>query len=309
MRARGDGQATHLHESRRDFREPSGNRFCPPETGATSKQCRTAGAEPYGGCRPTPRYHVGSSSPRTNRRDPSYRFSCHCVMLISIHPGSGSLFVVVLRRSDGFDVCEATPAATASVCKVSLRLSVVGSLAALAICSTVACSVPPGSSCSNVDNTAGSVRTILAQNASHRAAGPKFWNNLRDLSESDNFTLPDGLRRKSSIQLDLMHVSKLCSGKADGVSAQHTKRSLLTSRELQAVAPGHSCREAASILNGESFASAQRQKIHRECGPRPSQRFSVHVCSPLSAGQGAAVYESRTCQHRSFIKTNSGIQR
>lgn len=120
---------------------------------------------------------------------------------------------------------------------------------------------------------------------------------------------PDGMRRKTSIQLDLMHVSKLRSGKADGVSAQHTKRSLLTSRELLDVAPSHSCREAASILNGESFASAQRQKIHRECGPRPSQRFSAHVCSPLSVGPGVAVYESRTCQHRSCIKTNSGIQR
>lgn len=110
----------------------------------------------------------------------------------------------------------------------------------------------------------------------------------------------DGLRRKTSIQLGLMHVSKLHSGKADGVSAQHTERSLLTSRELQAVAPSHSYFGPASILDGESFASAQRQKIHRACGTRPNQRFSAHVRCPLGVGHGA-VCESRTCQHRSFL--------
>ncbi len=119
---------------------------------------------------------------------------------------------------------------------------------------------------------------------------------------------PDGLRRKTSIQLASMRVSKPRSGKADGVSAQHTCEVLLESREQQAVSPGHSCCTAALILNGESFASAQRQKINRECGSRPNQRFSAHVSSPLGPGQGA-VYESRTCQHRSFFKTNSRIQR
>lgn len=48
----------------------------------------------------------------------------------------------------------------------------------------------PVSSCSNVDNTTGSVHTIHAQNFSHGAAGPIFWNNYHDLSDCDNFALP-----------------------------------------------------------------------------------------------------------------------
>lgn len=48
---------------------------------------------------------------------------------------------------------------------------------------------------------------------------------------------PDGLRRKTSIQLDLTHVSKLRSGKADGVSAQHTERRLF---EITGTASRHS---------------------------------------------------------------------
>lgn len=129
---------------------------------------------------------------------------------------------------------------------------------------------------------AGSVRIIHAQIFSHRAAGPKFWNNHYDLFECDNFAFPSrssgtrnyesdklhdpcphvektrrtihnrrsrGLSVSDSIRqggltitdgsepsiwfaaqnlntVGLMQVSKLRSGKADGVSAQHTERRL-----------------------------------------------------------------------------------
>jgi hypothetical protein len=51
----------------------------------------------------------------------------------------------------------------------------------------------------------------------------------------------------------------------------------LKSWEQQAIAPDQSSRVLRSILNGESFASAQLQKTHRESGPQPSQRLSAHV--------------------------------
>lgn len=115
-------------------------------------------------------------------------------------------------------------------------------------------------------------------------------------------------RRIASIQLDSTQVSKLRSGKADGVSAQHTGKSLFGITGTASRQSGPLMPKSSLDLEAESFASAQRQKIHCECGPQPSQRFSAHVSYPLGPSYGA-VYESRTCQHRSFIKTNSRIQR
>lgn len=59
------------------------------------KSVGPTGAEPQGGRCPNPRYCLGSSRPRTYPRDPSYRLCCHWVMLISMHPGSRSLFAAV----------------------------------------------------------------------------------------------------------------------------------------------------------------------------------------------------------------------
>ena len=76
----------------------------------------------------------------------------------------------------------------------------------------------------------------------------------------------DGLRRKTSIQLDSTQVSMLRSGKADGVSAQHTNRSLFE-------VTGTASRRSGPLMPNSSLDSERRILCQRTAAENISRMW------------------------------------
>lgn len=112
-------------------------------------------------------------------------------------------------------------------------------------------------------------------------------------------------RRKTSIQLGLIPVWRLYSGKADGVSSQRTSGSLFR-------ITGTVSRQSGPLMPRSSLDLENPLPAHS--GKKTPRRWALtkptvlHPCvEPTWCSPKHVVHESRTCQHRSFIKTNSGI--